>query len=541
VTSRSFLASTASGTLTGPLTINTTSAAGTIPIGPTGAVQTGLAVQSSYAGGDDDGSGTDSTGRINLYSYQRANTRSFGETIRNFAMRSDAKTMQAFYMPVQTSTRKGGYSASTRDPMTSGVSWKPVAWQGAHYEANDHGSIHGHWELEVADSTGALQGRLEVPFIDQAVDGAHAIDQAMIGVDWTNIRTNLADFSVRAQSITSGAYSGTNTALRVGGNNSVNKDLHLSISSDMGTAGRRWVLRANTTTEAGSNAGTDFQLLRYDDTGAQLGTAIGVERSTGNILIGATPPGAQARLHIVPPTTKHGVSVVPTSSQGSNGAYDAQLTLAGDRAYQTTVAGDANRRMVIYADGKHEWGDGTAGRDTNLYRSAADTLTTDDSLTVGGNLTVTGIGKTIFARKSADESVTSSNTLQDDDHLTVAVVANAVYEIEGFLIYDGSTTGDIKIAWTVPSGATLTWSAPGPPSSASGNTSSVKLAKENTSGDFYGAIGTGAGNSLVLAIRGILRTSSTAGSLTLQWAQNTADATATTVYTDSYIKASRVA
>jgi hypothetical protein len=285
-----YLAS-AGGTLTGPLVINQFGTPVGYPIGQTGAVRS-LDIPSSYSGGDDDGTGTDTTGRINLYSYQRANVGSFGENIRNFAMRSDAKTMQAFYIPVQSGTRKGGYDPTTRDPMASGIGWKPVVWQGAHYEANDHGSIHGHWELEIADSSGALQGRLEVPFIDQAADGSKALDQATIGVDYTNIRTNLADLSVRAQNITTGSYAGQNTALRIGGGNSVNKELHLSISSDMGTASRRWVLRATNETESGANAGTNFQLARYDDSGAFIDTPIVVSRSTGNVTLG---PGFIAR------------------------------------------------------------------------------------------------------------------------------------------------------------------------------------------------------------------------------------------------------
>jgi hypothetical protein len=280
-----------SGDVASPVTVNTTNAASGLPLGAGGAVHTGVNVASSYDGGDDDGTGTDSTGRINLYSYQRANYYSFGENIRNFAMRSDAKTMQAFYMPVDD-TKKGGYDPSTRDPKASGVSWKPVVWQGAHYEANDHGSIHGHWELEIADSSGALQGRLEIPFIDQASDGDAALDEATIGVDYTNIRTNLADFSVRAQNISSGPYSGQNTALRVGGGNSVNKEIHLSISSDMGTAGRRWVLRATNETESGTGDGTNFQVARYDDSGTFVDSPIVISRSTGNVTLG---PGLIAR------------------------------------------------------------------------------------------------------------------------------------------------------------------------------------------------------------------------------------------------------
>lgn len=349
---------------------------------------TGLVISSSYPS-DDVSGGTDGTGRLNLYSYQRANAYSFGETIRHFLMRSDAKAMEAHYMPVVSATDKSGYVAATRDPQTAGVSWRPVSWTGTHFEANDHGSIHGHWELEIPDSTGALQGRLEVPFIDQAVDGAKTIDNVPIGVDYTNIRTNLADFSVRAQNITSGTYSGQTTCLRVGGNNSVNKDIRLSISSDMADSGRRWALRANTDTESGGNAGTNFAILRYDDTGVLLGTTWAAERSTGNINLGAAAGGRSARLAAVWGTSgHHGFSAQPSATPGSGAAFDAQMTLTTERAFQSTVANDANRRFVIFTDGKHEWGDGTATRDVNLYRNAADQLRTDDAMIVQTKLTV---------------------------------------------------------------------------------------------------------------------------------------------------------
>ncbi|WP_236052722.1 hypothetical protein [Streptomyces musisoli] len=373
------------------LAVGSAGTAATLPNGQAASnSNTGLVIASSYAGGDDNGTGTDSTGRLNLYSYQRANVGSFGETIRNFLMRSDAKSMQAFYMPVQTSSKKGGFDGTTRDPMATGVSWKPVVWQGAHYEANDHGSVHGHWELEIADSTGALQGRLEIPFIDQTKTAAMTDDMAnvVVGIDYTNIRTNLADFSVRAQNIATGDYAGQNTALRVGGNNTVNKDILLSISSDMQTSGRRWGIRANTDTESGSSAGTNLQILRYDDTGTQLGSALFIQRSDGQITTGAA--GAKgARLALVWGTNAvQGFSAQPSASPGAAAAFDAVMTATTDRAYQADVTGDVNRRYVVYADGKTEWGDGTNTRDANLYRAAAGRLKTDYSLSVTQNLLI---------------------------------------------------------------------------------------------------------------------------------------------------------
>ncbi|MGW0136232.1 hypothetical protein [Streptomyces sp. NPDC003299] len=412
------------------------SSAASLPAGSGGsATATGLTISSSFAGGDDDGTGTDSTGRINLYSYQRANVYGFGENIRHFLMRSDAKTMQAFYMPVQTATKKGGFDGTTRDPMASGVSWKPVVWQGAHYEANNHGSVHGHWELEVADSTGALQGRLEIPFIDQSKTAAMADDLAnvIIGIDYTNIRTNLADFSVRAQNITTGDYAGQNTALRVGGNNSVNKDILLSISSDMQNSGRRWGIRANTDTESGANAGTNFQILRYADDGAQLGTGLGIRRSDGNVFMGAGG-ASNARLTAVWGNAgHHGFYALPSASPGAGSAFAADMTATTDRAYQARLAAEGTARLVVYADGKHEWGDGTNARDANLYRSAGGRLKTDSALSVGttlfvNNTTSTGGGAGVIAIANATTVPTADPT-----------AGGVLYVESGSLKYRGSS------------------------------------------------------------------------------------------------------
>ena len=55
------------------------------------------------------------------------------------------------------------------------------------------------------------------------------------------------------------------------------------------------------------------------------------------------------------------------------------------------ATGDTQDRFHIQVDGVHRWGPGgSSSVDTNLYRSAADTLKTDDSFVVGGSATVTG-------------------------------------------------------------------------------------------------------------------------------------------------------
>jgi hypothetical protein len=69
-------------------------------------------------------------------------------------------------------------------------------------------------------------------------------------------------------------------------------------------------------------------------------------------------------------------------------------------------AGDDYAMFSEFPDGKHEWGPNTVGgvgvRDTNLYRSAADTLKTDDTFIAGTALKIsTGAPQTVGAAAPA--------------------------------------------------------------------------------------------------------------------------------------------
>jgi hypothetical protein len=47
--------------------------------------------------------------------------------------------------------------------------------------------------------------------------------------------------------------------------------------------GERWEARANSTTESGSNVGSDFQITRFNDAGTEIDSPLTVTRSTGNV------------------------------------------------------------------------------------------------------------------------------------------------------------------------------------------------------------------------------------------------------------------
>lgn len=149
----------------------------------------------------------------------------------------------------------------------------------------------------------------------------------------------------------------------------------------------------------------------------------------------------------------------------------------------------------------------------------------------------------IAAVKPSDQAVTSSTTLVNDSALLVAVAASATYEVNLFLTYTAtgsSSTGGIKVAWTAPSGAVLNWVP-----YLNGNSDGVQqLATVWTTGGTLATVnpGSGTGASMVAAhVYGVLIMGVNAGSLQLQWAQNTSNASATTVKAGSALIVRQIA
>lgn len=205
------------------------------------------------------------------------------------------------------------------------------------------------------------------------------------------------------------------------------------------------------------------------------------------------------------------------------------------------------------------------GADTNLFRNAANVLRTNDALiidgaltassglavtgnaSVSGNLSVTGIGQTQYIAKTADETVTSSATLQNDDHLVLPVVANAVYTfaLDLYMIDAADFVGDFKMSFTCPAGATFDMHGSGAHiTDLSAGTSAngewiAKLATTSAGANLT----FGCGNTSATGVRvyGRLVMSSTAGNFQLQWAQNASDASGTTLKLGSYMTMTRVA
>lgn len=163
-------------------------------------------------------------------------------------------------------------------------------------------------------------------------------------------------------------------------------------------------------------------------------------------------------------------------------------------------------------------------------------------LLAGGRLTAAGAQGIApnAVIKGADEPVTSSTTLQNDDALLLGLGSNTQWFFAAMINYTGDTTGSggIKFTFTTPAGSTLTWSQLYMPSSVS----APDLSGSGTgSGQARSAVTGGTTTQVPIWVLGSVIMGSTAGNLQLQWAQNASDAVATTVKAGSFLAAWQVA
>ena len=230
-------------------------------------------------------------------------------------------------------------------------------------------------------------------------------------------------------------------------------------------------------------------------------------------------------------------------------AYDAELaalaglTSAADKVPYFTGSGTAaladlpsfGRTLIANttaALARIDLGVGTIGDALFLDETASDARTTlglGTAATV--NLAVTGISGIELVRKTADESVSSSTTLQNDDELYAALAANEVVVFRLTLAFNASASGDIKMGFTIPSGASMWWN----------NSNSIYVAAsgsifDNNNLDETGTRSiNGEGADRTVTLVGYVANSSTPGNLQLQWAQDSSDPSLTKVLIGSHL------
>lgn len=132
------------------------------------------------------------------------------------------------------------------------------------------------------------------------------------------------------------------------------------------------------------------------------------------------------------------------------------------------------------------------------------------------------------AYKTADETVNASATLQDDNELFVTVVANARYDFELRIVHNSGTTPDFKYGFTFPTGTTMRYTQNTVPLAGTAFAMFVQIQTDTPQSE-------GGAADRALHAWGKVLVSTTAGTLRLQWAQSTSNASDTIVRAGSYL------
>ncbi|GAA4221562.1 hypothetical protein FHR32_005137 [Streptosporangium album] len=164
---------------------------------------------------------------------------------------------------------------------------------------------------------------------------------------------------------------------------------------------------------------------------------------------------------------------------------------------------------------------------------------TNQFLVYNGSTWVQEGVETLFKRKTADESVVNSTTVQDDNDLTVTVGANRVYDVLLRLKLEGGSNGDFSYNWTLPSGASIDLAVTSMSTVVSGNEASIYNHSFPGGDRLLGMNTTPATASIVM--QGLLIVGGTSGAVTFRWAQATSSTTTLFVKATSYMILRRLA
>lgn len=173
-----------------------------------------------------------------------------------------------------------------------------------------------------------------------------------------------------------------------------------------------------------------------------------------------------------------------------------------------------------------------------------------DTTDVHGIDDTSAVSPITVVRKTSDETVNGSTTLQDDGELLLTVAANEVWKFDVYLLLTaaGGATPDWKVGFTGPSASAVYWGSEVVNSGGSATSMWSPEATGNPAGPLKLVTGSLSFASHVVAgtvhgahLAGIYVGGSNAGTLQFQWAQNTSNASDSKVLTNSCLIATQLA
>lgn len=198
---------------------------------------------------------------------------------------------------------------------------------------------------------------------------------------------------------------------------------------------------------------------------------------------------------------------------------------SGNLALEWASRGLFDASVVISAD----WGN------RGLFDSSSSISVDWENKRLYGFWTIDAIASEIIVRKTTDETVTGSSTLQDDDEVYLPINANEVwqFEIVAFGKVDSALEG-IKASVNGPAGNYVSYNV-----QIFATDTLSKSIQTQAYGTSVGALVVGA--NVMIYIKGYVDNGGTGGFINFQWAQQTAGANNTKILKGSYIKGTKIA
>lgn len=169
---------------------------------------------------------------------------------------------------------------------------------------------------------------------------------------------------------------------------------------------------------------------------------------------------------------------------------------------------------------------------------------TGSTVTIAGTLVVGGQYFPVTVFRTTDLDRASTTTFAADPVLQATLAASAKYKVEVYLNYGALLAADIKTQWTVPAGATGNRSVMGPGSTSTNATADNISMRSGVHGFSTAITYSGVRDSqsaLSIAVETGIITTTTGGTLSLDWAQVTTNATGSRMGAGSFMTVTRVA
>lgn len=161
------------------------------------------------------------------------------------------------------------------------------------------------------------------------------------------------------------------------------------------------------------------------------------------------------------------------------------------------------------------------------------------AILAGQKLRASDFTEEVWVKKAVSESLGSSTTLQDDDHIQLALEKLGIWVVKLNASCTGAAAGDIKIAWTLSNCSQhTTRHCIGPGLGTADVTASAVTRMSTHSWATAVPYGTdGSATTGAIKEEGLIEVTNVAATVQMQWAQNTSNAAVTTVSANTFAKA----